>query len=80
MEEVGVVTHYFSKLGVAVVKLEEELKVGDKIQIKGATTDFEQKVNSIQIEQEKLEKADAGQEIGLKVKEIVRKGDKVFKA
>ena len=77
--EIGVIIHYFGKLGVAVVKLENELKVGDKIHIKGATTDFTQKVGSMQIEQDKLEKAEAGQEVGMKVKEIVRKGDKVFK-
>ena len=55
------------------------LKVGDKIRIKGATSDFKQKVASMQIEHEKVEEAKAGQSIGLKVKEHVREQDKVYK-
>lgn len=78
-DEIGEITHYFGKLGVAVVKLTDELKVGDKIQIKGATTNFEQTVESMQIEKDKIETAKKGQEIGMKVKDVVRKGDKVYK-
>jgi len=55
------------------------LKAGDKIRIKGATTDFEQKVESMQIEHEKVNEAKAGKSIGLKVKDHVREHDKVYK-
>ena len=78
-EEIGKVTHYFSKIGVGVIELSKDLAVGDKIKIKGATSDFEQKVDSMQIEHEKVEKAGSGQSIGLKVKEHVREHDKVYK-
>ncbi len=76
--KVGKVTHYFSKIGVAVVELTDTLKEGDKIRIKGSTTDFEQVVESMQIEHEQVKEATAGQSIGLKVKEKVREGDEVF--
>jgi translation elongation factor EF-1alpha len=78
-EEVGKVTHYFTKIGVAVVELSGNLKVGETIRIKGATTDFEQKVKSMQIEHEELQEAQAGQAIGMKVKEHVRESDIVYK-
>lgn len=77
--EIGIVRHYFSKIGVAAIDLTKGLAVGDKIHIKGATTDFKQKIGSMQIEHEKLEKAKAGQSIGTKVSEQVREHDKVFK-
>lgn len=79
LEEVGEVTHYFSRIGVAVVELKASLSVGDKIIIQGATTDFEQTVDSMQIEHENVAKAKAGQSIGLKVKERTRETDKVYK-
>ena len=78
-KEVGKVTHYYTKLGVAVIELSDTLKVGDKIRIKGATSDFEQPVDSMQIEHEKIEEAKAGQSIGMKVKEHVRQHDVVYK-
>jgi len=77
-EKVGVITHYFNKIGVAVVELSRTLREGDKIRIKGSTTDFEQTVDSMQIEHEKVKEASAGQSIGLKVIERVRPGDEVF--
>ena len=77
-EEIGKVTHYFTKIGVAVVELSADLKVGDKIHVKGATTDFVEKVKSMQIEHEKIEKAKKGDSIGLKVKEKVRPNDVVY--
>ncbi len=79
-KEIGKVTHYFTNIGVAVIELSGALKEGDKIQIKGATSDFKQKVASMQIEHEKLEKAKAGQSIGMKVKDHAREGDSVYKA
>ena len=79
-EEIGKVTHYFTKIGVGVIEITSgTLKVGDKIRIKGATTDFEQKIESMQVEHEQVKEAEAGQAIGMKVKEHVRQHDKVFK-
>jgi translation elongation factor EF-1alpha len=77
--EIGVVTHYFTKIGVAIVELGNTLSVGDRILIKGMTTDFEQTVDSMQIEHEDVDKAGSGQSIGLKVKDRVREGDTVYK-
>ena len=78
-ELVGKITHYFGKIEVGIVELSKKLNVDDTIHIKGGTTDFEQKVKSIQIEHEDLEKAKKGDVIGLKVKEKVREGDEVYK-
>ncbi len=77
-KEIGVVSSYFGKASVAAIKLSDSLKVGDKIRIKGATTDFEQEVESMQIERDKLEEAKAGDHIGIKVPDKVRPNDKVF--
>jgi putative protease len=78
-KEVGRVTHYFSKISVAAVELTDTLAVGDTIHIQGHTTDFTQTVESIQIEHESVEQAEAGQAIGIKVKDRVREHDKVYK-
>lgn len=78
-EEIGKVLHYYTNIGVAVIELSGTLKTGDKIRIKGATSDFEQPVDSMQIEHEKVEEATAGQSIGMKVKEHVREHDVVYK-
>lgn len=77
-KEIGTVSSYFSKVGVAAIKLSGPLKIGEKIQIKGHTTDFETKVKSMQIENEKVESAKKGNHIGIKVPERVRPNDKVF--
>lgn len=76
---VGEVTHYFSHVRAAVLKLKIPLAVGDTIKIKGHTTDFTQTVNSLQIDRTALQKAKAGDEIGLQVDSRVRKGDLVTK-
>lgn len=78
-EEIGKVTHYFTKIGVAVIELSGDLKIGDKIHIKGATSDFKQTIKSMQIEHESIEEAEAGQSIGMKVKDHAREGDTVYK-
>ena len=78
MEEIGKISHYFPKISVAVIEVSAPLKVGDKIKIKGANTDFEQIVESMQIEHEKIEEAKPGDSIGLKTQERVREGDTVF--
>ena len=76
---VGKVSNYFTNIGVAVVKLSDTLKSGDKIRIKGATSDFTQAVDSMQIEEDKIQEAKKGQSIGLKVKEHAREHDTVYK-
>jgi len=58
VEEVGSVTHYFTRIGVAVVELSDALSVGDRILIKGMTTNIEQTVSSMEIEQESIKKAE----------------------
>ena len=78
---IGIVSNYFENIGVAAIKLSAPLKTGDKIKISGGEeTDFEQKVGSMQIQHEKVDKAKKGDEIGLKVDQKVRKGYKVYKA
>jgi len=76
---VGKITHYFSKIGVAVVKLSNSLKIGDEIRIVGGEADFTQKVSSMEIEHKKIKRAKKGSSIGLKVKQKVREGYKVYK-
>lgn len=77
--EVGRITHFFSKINVAVIELKAALSVGDTIAIKGPTTDFEQHVDSMQIERENVQRAEPGQSIGLKVMQRVRETDMVYK-
>lgn len=75
----GRVIHYYSKLGVAAVEVRDTLQVDDMIHIKGHTTDFEQKVENMQLEHQQIIKASRGQVIGLKVKDHVREHDSVFR-
>lgn len=77
---IGKVVHYFSKIKVAVVELSDSLSVEDTIRIVGGEdTDFTQTVESMESEHEKIEKAKKGDSVGLKVKEKVREGYKVYK-
>ncbi|MDO8886870.1 hypothetical protein [Candidatus Oleimmundimicrobium sp.] len=79
-EEVGRVAHYFSHLLVAVVDVTKGiLNVGDTIHIKGYTSDFTQKIESMQVEHASIESAKAGQSVGLKVKDPVREHDVIYK-
>ena len=78
-EEIGKVSDYFAKIGVAAIELTGSLSVGDTIHIKGHTTDFEQKIDSMQIEHQSVEKANPGDSIGIKVKDRVRGHDIVYK-
>ena len=78
--KIGVVTHYFGKIGVAVLSVTDgELSVGDTIHVKGHTSDFTQKVESMQFEDKAVERASAGESLGLKVVEHAREHDEVFK-
>jgi len=77
--EIGHITHFFSKINVAVLELTAPLSVGDRILVKGPTTDFEQVVESMQIEHANIPKAEAGQSVGLKMAEQVKESDVVYK-
>ena len=76
---IGKVTHYFTRIGVAVLELEDGLTVGDTVHISGHTTDFIQLVKSMEVEHRKLQAVGAGADVALKVEERVRKADKVYK-
>lgn len=79
LKEIGKITHFFSKINVAVVELKATLSVGDKIRVQGPSTDFEQAVESMQIEHENVKTAKAGQSVGLKINDRVREHDIVYK-
>ncbi|MFH0740134.1 MAG: hypothetical protein V1819_03035 [bacterium] len=79
-KQIGQVTHYFDKIKVAVVKFKEPIKVGDTIRIEGGVgTNFKQKIASIQVDHKKVAKTKKSQEAGVKVKEKVHEGYKVYK-
>ena len=77
-KQVGVVTRYFHKIGVAAIMLDDTLALGNKISIEGATTNFEMKVNSMQVERAEIESGTKGQEIAIKVPDRVRENDVVY--
>ena len=76
---VGKVAHYYDSLGVAAIDLSDKLKIGDEIRIKGSTTDFTQKVTSMQVEHKPVKEAKKGDSIGIKVEDKVRVNDLVYK-
>jgi len=79
-EEVGKITHFFSKIDVGVLILSKgTLKIGDVIHIKGHTTDFHQRIESMQVEYTPVDSIEAGTSVGLKVESAVRENDLVFK-
>lgn len=78
--KIGKVTHYYDKIEVAIVELDGTLAVGDKVKfVRGGEDLFEQEVDSIQIEHEKVDSAKKGDVVGLKTKEMVKEGAEVFK-
>jgi translation elongation factor EF-1alpha len=82
MEEkkVGVVIKFFGKIGVAAIRLtDDSIKVGDTIHIKGHTTDLTEKIGSMQIENQNVQEAAPGADIGVKVGDRVRENDMVYK-
>ncbi|MEN8253448.1 MAG: translation elongation factor-like protein [Patescibacteria group bacterium] len=78
-KKIGTVTHYYDRLKVAIVKLGESVKKGDKLTFKGNTTDFTQIVDDMQVDHQDVTKAEKGQEVGIKVNEKVRDSDLVYK-
>jgi len=78
-KQIGKVIHYYDKINVAIVKLDDELKVGEEIKIVKGDTEFTQKVESMQVEHEPVQEAKKGSEVGMMVGQEVKKGAKVFK-
>jgi len=76
---IGKISHFYPKISVAVLDLDDTLRVGDKISIEREAGSFEQTVDSMQIEHENINEAKKGQSIGLKVSDKTREGAKVFK-
>ena len=76
---VGMVSHFFDKIGVAVIEVKAEMKVGDRISIEGKSEPFEQKISSMQINKVSVPSAKPGQSIGMKTEKPAKPGDKVFK-
>jgi hypothetical protein len=77
--QIGSITHFFSKISVAIIELTAPINVGETILIKGPTTDFEQVVDSMQIEHQNVQHAEKGQSIGLKLSQPVKEKDVVYK-
>lgn len=78
--EIGIVSHYFSKIGVAAIEVQHDvLRVGDTIHVKGHTTDFTQKIDSMQLDNSPVQEAAVGESVGFKVADHARQHDKVFK-
>ncbi len=77
-KQVGVITRYFHKIGVAAIMLENTLNVGSRISIEGATTNLEMNVKSMQVDRTKIESGSNGQEIAIKVADRVREKDIVY--
>lgn len=76
---IGKVTHYFGNIGVAVIELSGGLKAGETIRIIGGDTDFEQEVESMEVDHQKVSSAKKGDGVGLKVSQKVHEGYKVYK-
>lgn len=76
---IGIVTHYYGKLGVAIMKLSDRLDAGDKIRFLGKATDFSQTNSSMQYDHQDITSANKGQEVGVKISQAAREGDEVFK-
>ena len=79
-QKIGIVIHYWGKVGVAGVKVTDgELRVGDTIHVKGHTSDFTQQVESMQVEGQSVDVVRAGDDVGIKTLEHAREHDEVFK-
>lgn len=76
---IGKITHFFGNISVGIIELSDGLSVGDRIHIKGSATDFEQNVDSMQMDRQDIQGAKSGDAIGIKVEQKVKVGDQVFK-
>lgn len=75
---VGTVTHFYTKIRVAIVKFNKKVSVGTELHYKGATTDFVDATKSMQYDHKEIKAAPKGKQIGIKVKKRVREGDLVY--
>ena len=75
---IGEVTHYFGGISVAIVKFNRTVKVGETVKFKGASTDFEETIETMQFDHKDIKSAKKNQEVGIKVEEKTREGDKVY--
>ena len=78
-KKIGKIAHYYGKIGVAVIDLDDTLSVGDSIEISGPMTNVTQTVDSMQIEHKNVQQAKKGMSIGLKVNDKVKENDVVYK-
>lgn len=78
-DPIGKVSHYFGHIGVAAVQLTGPLAVGDRVHVKGHTTDFTQTIDSLEVEHQKVSNAGSGDEVAFKVTDKARIGDQVFR-
>ena len=79
-EEIGLIVKFFAKPSVAAIELKNgRIRNGDVLRYKGHTTDFTQQITSMQVDNQSVEEAKAGDLIGIQVKERVRENDKVYK-
>lgn len=79
-KQIGTITHYFDHIGVAVLNLQDKLKVGESVQIQGHSTDFVQTIDSMQIDHKAVQAAKPGDDVAVKVSQKVHPNDKVFRA
>ena len=79
MEAIGRIDGYFAHVSVAIVELTAPLRVGERIYVKGHTSDFQQAVDSMQVDHQPVQEAAAGQSVGIKVTDRCRKHDVVYK-
>jgi hypothetical protein len=78
--EIGKVSHYFSKIGVAAIEItHDKISVGDTLHFKGHTSDFTQKIDSMQIDNEQVSEAGVGKSVGMRVAQHARQHDQVYK-
>ncbi len=75
---IGTVTHFFGNISVAIVRFSKDVSLGTAVRFKGLTTDFSQKISEMQYDHRPIVKSKKGKEVGMKVKDRVREGDKVF--
>ena len=75
---IGKVTHYFGGISVAIVKFNRTVKVGETVKFKGASTDFEETIETMQFDHKDIKSAKKNQEVGIKVEEKTLEGDKVY--
>ncbi len=79
-KRVGTITHFYDKLGVGIIRLDEDIKIGDRLKFKGHKTDFEQEVSQMQFDHKDIPEGKKGQEVGVKLTDKAREGDQVYLA